>query len=84
MSSLSITAQNKKTAAADKHFSKFEFVDAIEDYQKLVEKGEADDYVYSQLAEANYNIFNTVEAERWYAKAKNSDNFHEKCLSFLL
>ena len=77
MSSLSITAQNKKTAAADKHFSKFEFVDAIEDYQKLVEKGEADDYVYSQLAEANYNIFNTVEAERWYAKALESSQSPE-------
>lgn len=72
MSSLSLTAQNKQTAAADKHFAKFEFVDAIEDYQKLVDKGEADTYVYGQLAEANYNIFNTIEAERWYAKALES------------
>lgn len=72
MSSLSISAQNKQTATADKHFAKFEFVDAIEDYQKLVDKGEADAYVYGQLAEANYNIFNTIEAERWYAKALES------------
>lgn len=69
MSSLSATAQNKATQSADKHFAKYEFVKAIEDYNKLVEKGEASTYVYTQLGEANYNIFNTVEAERWYAKA---------------
>ena len=69
MSSLSATAQNKATESADKHFAKYEFVEAIEDYTKLVENGKADTYVYAQLGEANYNIFNTVESERWYAKA---------------
>ena len=69
MSSLSATAQNKATESADKHFAKYEFVEAIEDYNKLVENGKADTYVYAQLGEANYNIFNTVESERWYAKA---------------
>ncbi|GAA3774946.1 OmpA family protein [Corallibacter vietnamensis] len=68
-SSLSATAQNKSTQSADKHFAKFEFIEAIEDYNKLVEKGKGDTYVYTQLGEANYNIFNTEEAERWYAKA---------------
>ena len=69
MSSLSLTAQNKDTKKADKHFARFEFVEAAEDYNKLVENGKADAYVYKQLAESYYNIFNTVEAERWYAKA---------------
>ena len=69
MSSLSLIAQNKDTRDADKHFKKFEFIDAIKDYTKLVENGMTDEYVYSQLAEANFNIFNTVEAEKWYAKA---------------
>lgn len=69
MSSLSATAQNKATQAADKHFAKYEFVEAIEDYNKLVENGKADSYVYTQLGEANYNIFNTVEAERWFSKS---------------
>ncbi len=69
MSSLSATAQNKATQAADKHFAKYEFVEAIEDYNKLVENGKADTYVYTQLGEANYNIFNTVEAERWFSKS---------------
>ena len=31
-------------------------------------KGNSDVYVYSQLAEAYYNVFNSVEAEKWYAK----------------
>ncbi len=68
LGSLSITAQNKHTQTADKHFSRFEFIQAIESYNKLVEDGKADEYVYAQLAESNYNIFNTTEAERWYAK----------------
>jgi len=69
LSSFSIIAQNKDTKKADKHFTRYEFVEAAEDYSKLVEKGKADAYVYGQLAESYYNIFNTVEAERWYAKA---------------
>ncbi|EDP72711.1 hypothetical protein FBALC1_16457 [Flavobacteriales bacterium ALC-1] len=75
MSSLCLTAQNKDTKKADKQFARFEFVDAAKSYNKLVEDGKADAYVYSQLAESYYNIFNTVEAERWYAKAlESSDN----------
>ena len=69
LSSLSLTAQNKATKTADKHFNRLEFVDAAEDYLKLVNDGKADNYVYGQLAECYYNTFNTVEAERWYAKA---------------
>ena len=69
LSSLSLSAQTNATKKADKHFAKLEFVDAIEDYTKLIEKGSADAYVYGRLAEANYNIFNTVEAEKWFSKA---------------
>ncbi|PWK18914.1 OmpA family protein [Xanthomarina spongicola] len=73
MSSLSLTAQNKDTQIADKYFAKYEFVEAIEAYSKLVEKGKGNEYVYAQLAEANYNIFSTTEAEQWYAKALESN-----------
>jgi len=72
LSSFSLTAQNKDTKKADKHFARFEFIEAAEDYKKLVEDGKADIYVYKQLADSYYNIFNTVEAERWYAKALES------------
>lgn len=67
--SLSLNAQNNDTKRADKHFERLEFIEAAKQYNKLIENGKGDAYVYAQLAECNYNIFNTVEAERWYAKA---------------
>jgi outer membrane protein OmpA-like peptidoglycan-associated protein/Tol biopolymer transport system component len=69
VSSLSLTAQDSNTKKADKQFARFEFVKAAESYSKLVDKGEGTPYIYGQLAESYYNIFNTVEAEKWYAKA---------------
>ena len=75
MSSICLTAQTNDTKKADKHFARFEYVKAAEAYNKLVEDGKADTYVYKQLAEAYYNIFNTVKAEKWYAKAlENSED----------
>lgn len=69
MSSLGLTAQNSKTKKADKYFNRLEFVKAAEKYLDLALDGNGDAYVYGQLAECYYNVFNTVEAERWYAKA---------------
>ncbi|AWI25162.1 OmpA family protein [Flavobacterium pallidum] len=63
-----IQAQNKNTEAADKLYISLEYVDAAEAYNKLVEDGKGDPYVYSQLAESYYNVFNYKEAARWYAK----------------
>ena len=62
-------AQNKDTKEADKLYDRLEFVDAASAYSKLVDKGKADGYVYKQLADSYYNVFNTKEAEMWYAKA---------------
>jgi outer membrane protein OmpA-like peptidoglycan-associated protein/tetratricopeptide (TPR) repeat protein len=64
-----LSAQNKDTEKADKLYNRFEYVDAATEYQRLVEDGKQDPYVYKQLAESYYNIFNTKEAARWYAKA---------------
>ena len=69
LSSSILTAQSNETKRADKHFNKYEFVEAAVDYLKIVNDERADTYVYGQLAECYYNIFNTVEAEKWYAKA---------------
>ena len=74
MSGFCLTAQNKDTKKADKQFARYEFVKAAESYNKLVENGKADAYVYGQLAESYYNIFNTEGAERWYAKALETSN----------
>lgn len=64
-----LTAQNKDTKSADKHFGQLEFVEAAKEYEKLVEKGKADAYVYGQLAESYYNVFDTKNAERYYYQA---------------
>lgn len=65
VTSLSV-AQNKKTKKADKHYDRLEYVEAIEDYEKLVKKGNADAYVYQRLADSYYNIYNTKKAETYY------------------
>jgi outer membrane protein OmpA-like peptidoglycan-associated protein/tetratricopeptide (TPR) repeat protein len=68
VSTTTLTAQNKNTQVADKLFQKFEYVEAAEQYLKLVDKGQQDAYVYKQLADAYYNMYNPEEAAKWYAK----------------
>ena len=65
----SLLAQNKDTEKADKLYARFEYVDAAQEYLRLVDKGKADNYVYLQLADTYYNMFNTAEAAKWYARA---------------
>ena len=77
MSSFCLTAQSKATKKADKYFARFEFVKAAESYNKLIENGNANTYVYGQLAESYYNIFDTEAAERWYAKALETSDTPE-------
>lgn len=72
LSGATLTAQNKDTADADKLFNRLEYVDAADAYLKLTEKGKGDPYVYRQLAESYYNVFNSKEAVRWYARATES------------
>ena len=67
--SSSIIAQNQDTKIADKLFQRYEYVKAIKEYQKLVDNGKADSYVFKQLADTYYNMFNTADAVKWYAKA---------------
>jgi len=67
--SSSIFAQNKDTKVADKLFNRFEYVAAAKEYQKLAENGKADGYVFKQIADSYFNMFNASEASTWYAKA---------------
>lgn len=64
-----LIAQTKETKKADKLYSRYEYVTAAEQYLKLTESGNTDPYVYKQLADTYYNMFNAVEASKWYAKA---------------
>ena len=67
-----ILAQNNSTKKADKLFDRLEYVKAAQEYLKLAEKS-TDNYVISRLADTYYNIFNTKDAEKWYAKIINDD-----------
>lgn len=63
----SALAQSAKTKKADKLYSQLKYVDAAEAYLKIA-LDDADTYVITQLANSYYYVFNTREAERWYAK----------------
>lgn len=60
-------AQSKETAKADKLFKQLEYLDASNEYLKLVGSGKKDNFIYNQLAESYYNMFNSKEAVKWYA-----------------
>lgn len=61
--------QNKSTEKADKLFNSYQYVSAINEYLKLAESREANQYVYNQLADCYYIVFNSSEAIKWYKKA---------------
>ena len=67
LATIAMAGQNKDTETADKLFAKFEYVDAAKEYLKLANKGK-DVYVYKQLAESYYNLFDSKQAIQWYAK----------------
>ncbi|WP_178984202.1 OmpA family protein [Winogradskyella helgolandensis] len=61
--------QSKATEKADKLYQGYQYVDAIDAYLELVDDNTADPYVYKQLADSYYNLFNIKEASTWYKKA---------------
>lgn len=64
-----ISTPQERLKHADQLFKRYEFVEAVEHYKKLVRGEKTDDYVALQLAESYYHLFNTVESAKWYAKA---------------
>ncbi|SDG39229.1 OmpA family protein [Psychroflexus sediminis] len=65
---LSLWSQNSDTQKADRYFNRFDYVDAIEAYEKLIQKGKAESYVYRQLAIAHFRTSNFEEAEQFYKR----------------
>lgn len=64
---LSINAQDTKKA--DRHFNRLEYVKAAEEYLKLVENKTANTYVYKQLGDVYYNMYNPEQAIKYYEMA---------------
>lgn len=61
-------AQNSDTKTADKHFDRFEYVKAADEYQKIIKSGKADDYVYTRLADSYFMVNDTEKAEPFYRR----------------
>ena len=72
LASFSLSAQNKETKNADKLFESYDYVEAAQEYIALVENGNSDTYVSKQLGNSYFYTHNTVESEKWYAKAIQS------------
>ena len=68
-------AQSSLVKKADKYFNHLEYVKAAETYEKVVANGKADNHVFRNLADAYFNIFDSKNAEKYYAVvAKNTDD----------
>lgn len=76
------TAQNRATKKADKHFDRLEYIKAAEEYEKLVERDKADEYVYRQLANSYYYINNTEQAEPYFREIASETDDPEVLYSF--
>ncbi|MDC7997067.1 OmpA family protein [Gilvibacter sediminis] len=74
VSTASLTAQNRDTKAADKHYDRLEYTEAIEDYERLIARGKADSYVYERLANSYYNINDTEKAASYYKRIMTDGN----------
>ena len=68
-----LSAQNEDTEKADRLFNRLEYVEAAQQYNSLVENGKGDPYIYRQLAESYYNVFDSKQASQWYARAVETD-----------
>lgn len=62
-------SQSKETLRADTLFENGRYITAIDEYLHLVDNNNADAYVYKQLGDSYYSIFNMDEAAKWYEKA---------------
>ncbi len=61
--------QNSTTSKADKLFESYQYIAAINEYLKLADNKNANEYIFTQLAESYYNVFDAENASKWYAKA---------------
>jgi len=64
-----VYSQNKTTEKADQLFESYQYVDAIKEYQKLAEIKNESVYVYEQLGNCYFIIFDNEKAMNWYSKA---------------
>ncbi|CAD0002098.1 OmpA family protein [Flavobacterium salmonis] len=63
---LTAIGQKNETADADKKYDRYQFVDAIEVYEKAAEKGYKDEKIFQRLGNAYYFNAELTKAVKWY------------------
>nr|WP_315248870.1 OmpA family protein [uncultured Flavobacterium sp.] len=63
---LTAIGQKNETADADKKYDRYQFVDAIEVYEKVAEKGYKDQKILQRLGNAYYFNAELTKAVKWY------------------
>ncbi|MDR7209161.1 OmpA family protein [Flavobacterium piscis] len=63
---LTAKGQKNKITNADKKYDKYEFVDAIQVYEKVAEKGYKDEKMFQRLGNAYYFNAELTKAVKWY------------------
>lgn len=64
-----VQAQKKELKEAEKHFNSFEYVLALDNYKKAMERSEPSTYLLERIADSYRLMNNSKEAEFWYAQA---------------
>jgi len=72
--SIMVFAQESKIDKAKENFDKYDFIEAIEEYEALVKEGYNDIEIYQRLGDANFFNSNYKVAAKWYRGLYLSSN----------
>ena len=72
LSIITVNAQDKKLDKAHESFERFEFNNAIQQYERLIANGTTSPEILRNLGDANYYNANYEDAAKWYAQLANS------------
>ncbi len=61
-------SQEKQVKRAGADFESYAYADAIDSYERLIDKGYSSEAIYKNLGNANYKTANYDAAANWYAK----------------
>ena len=65
---VSASAQDGQTKKADNEFDDYAYANAIENYERMVKEGFADEEIFKKLGDANYLNARYQDASGWYSK----------------
>lgn len=63
---IKVNAQTAKLKKADNDYSKYAYIDAIDTYERVAEKGYKDEKIFKKLGNAYYFNGELTKAAKWY------------------